>query len=203
MMRKIDNYLWPVLMIIGAVVCYVCGAEATLREGGAWWERFAYEMCHANVWHLAANVFFLVMLMYSGLKNMWLSYLLAYLIAASAPALGVPTMGMSGVCYALMGMCSWQVRNKWRYHAWSAALIGMCLLWPGVVNNVLHVWSYVLGVGAGWAVGWILSRFEPKRLLMIRRRASAHRTEPAKNGFRPKSHSKYTKPKNRNRKKNR
>lgn len=78
---------------------------------------FSYILCHANVWHLAGNLFVLWMIR----GNLYLpSSLVIAILASFAPAFGsvwdsftldAPTMGCSGVIFAMCGV-------KWGKYIW-------------------------------------------------------------------------------------
>ena len=200
MKKIIDKYGCAAVIIVAAVVCYMMGAEAPMSKETAWWTHFTYEWSHGNIWHLMGNCLVIGAIAYSDFKTMWLSWLLAYLIACTAPALDAPTVGMSGICYAMMGMISWQAARVWRYHAWVVAFIAICALVPGVSNNLLHIWCYGIGTAIAYAIGWVMGEREKRILKRMEAATPPRKVIKRINGWRPKLiGSNYTKPKRRHR----
>lgn len=108
-----------------------------------------YSFFHANILHWLLNVWcFLscVFLADVSFRNL----LLAYLVACSVPALSsTPTIGLSGVCFALLGMIMWKSANRRTYNLIiGVTVLSMVALCPKAVNNVLHIYCYLLGVAA-------------------------------------------------------
>lgn len=130
-----------------------------LQHGSGVEERLAYSFFHANLLHCLLNVWCFLSCMFLADVS-FRKLLLAYLIACSAPALSaVPTIGLSGVCFALLGMVMWQSADKRAYNI----IIGITLcvttvLCPKAVNNVLHVYCYLLGVASVPLYGWLLRK---------------------------------------------
>ena len=113
----------------------------------AYWAHFTYHFFHANALHLFLNLWCFLSCVF--LADISAGKLIAaYLVACEAPALSpVPTVGFSGLCFALLGFVMWQSRNKLEYNAY--VLLGIVLPFitvPHAVNNFLHLYCY--GVAA-------------------------------------------------------
>lgn len=108
--------------------------------------RLSYHFFHASFLHWLLNVWCFLACVF--LANASFSKLcIAYLIACTAPASSVPTVGLSGVCFALLGLLMWQYPNKRRYNIIiGISILLTVLLCPHTVNNALHVWCYLLGI---------------------------------------------------------
>ena len=115
-----------------------------------YWAHLAYHFFHANVLHLFLNLWCFLSCVF--LADMSAGKLFAaYLIACTAPALSpVPTVGFSGVCFALLGFVMWQSGNKLEYNAY--VLLGIVLplvVVPHALNNLLHLYCYAVAVILG------------------------------------------------------
>lgn len=114
--------------------------------------RMVYPFFHASVLHAALNCWCLLSIVFIHDISVW-RLLLAFVVAASFPAdtlsslypEALPTVGLSGVCYALLGSLSFSVVRKVYYQVCILAAIGMGFFFP-VVNNWLHVYCYLCGL---------------------------------------------------------
>lgn len=112
--------------------------------------RLLYPFFHATIIHAALNVWCLLCIVfYYDVRICRL--LLAYLIAISFPVdtLGpivgtVPTVGLSGVIFALFGRLSFEVRRKLYYQAWMLLYLCVGFLSPGS-NGWIHLYCYAVG----------------------------------------------------------
>lgn len=108
--------------------------------------RLAYPFFHASLLHWLLNAWCFLACVFLGNVSGGKIFT-AYLIASSAPAAAVPTVGFSGVCFALLGMLMWQAANKRQYNIIiGGSILLTFILCPRTVNNALHVWCYLLGV---------------------------------------------------------
>ena len=130
--------------------------------------RLAYSFFHASILHAVINCWCLLTIVF--IYDVPLCYLaIAYAIAATFPTclstvpsafpLGL-TVGLSAVCFALMGMVSFQTKRKAYFHTWvlSLILVGFTLPYICFVcgytiatpNSILHLYSYVAGLMVGF-----------------------------------------------------
>lgn len=113
-------------------------------------QRLGYSFFHASVIHAAINAWCFVSILF--LYNVtWLHMAVAYAIAVAAPNIALssePTVGLSAVCFALLGMIAFQVQRKLYYNACMALYISVGFLFP-LVNGWLHLYSYVAGLLVG------------------------------------------------------
>lgn len=120
----------------------------SLRNWSA--RNFTYHFFHVGALHLFLNLWCFLSCVF--LADMSAGRLFAaYLIACTAPALSpVPTVGFSGVCFAILGFVMWQSKNKLEYNAY--VLLGIVLplvVVPHAVNNLLHLYCYAVAVILG------------------------------------------------------
>ena len=57
----------------------------------------------------------------------------------------VPTVGLSGICFVLLGRFSYLVEHKVYYHSYIAAFILLGMLIPSV-NGIIHLYCYIAGL---------------------------------------------------------
>lgn len=111
---------------------------------------FTYHFFHANALHLILNIWCFLSCVFLADASAGKLFA-AYIIACTAPALSaVPTIGFSGVCFALLGFIQWQSRNKLSYNVSVISCIVLpLLLLPRSVNSLLHAYCYAVAVIAG------------------------------------------------------
>ncbi|MFR9541408.1 MAG: rhomboid family intramembrane serine protease [Rikenellaceae bacterium] len=114
--------------------------------------RMSYSFFHANMIHAALNVWCLLSIVFIRNVSIW-RLLLSYLIACSVPiefinslvgGCSAPTVGLSGVVFALFASISFNVVKKFEYQAWMAFYILIGFLSPSV-NAWLHLYCYIAG----------------------------------------------------------
>lgn len=77
--------------------------------------------------------------------SMWM-LLSSYVISASVPAqfCPEPTVGLSGLVFALLGRYSFIVARKWYYQRWMFVFLAIGIMIPNV-NGWLHLYCYGMG----------------------------------------------------------
>lgn len=121
-----------------------------IRSGCSFSTRMYYSFFHASVIHAALNAWcFLSVIFIYDIHPARLA--IAFAIATAAPPFvlsDIPTVGLSAVCFALLGMVAFQVRRKIFYQICMALYIIIGLLFPAV-NGAIHLYSYVAGLSVG------------------------------------------------------
>lgn len=121
--------------------------------GAPFVHRFLYPFFHASWWHCLINAWVLLSIVFLYDIDIVMMFG-AFIVAASFPYNGLsflyaspvlPTVGMSGVCYALLGRYSLLVRRKLYYQCWWLFFIGLGFLSPNS-NAWLHLYCYLVGV---------------------------------------------------------
>lgn len=146
-------------------------AHVGICEDCSIFARFAYPFFHASFIHMALNCWCLLSVVFvydTKMSDLVNAYIIAVLfpvgtIAAITPdafSSGIPTVGLSGIDYALLGMVSFQAKRKLYYHAWVLSFVAICLIISrlgsffgyGIAtpNNPLHVYCYVAGLLVGF-----------------------------------------------------
>lgn len=114
-------------------------------------QRLTYSLFHASILHAIINAWCILSILFIYDVKVW-QLLFAYFIAVAVPdfALSVtPTVGLSAVCFALLGMIVFQVKRKMYYNACMAAYISVGFIFTQV-NGWLHLYSYVAGLFVGF-----------------------------------------------------
>ena len=131
-----------VAVVALAIVPVRIGAAA----GASLAERLAHPLCHANIFHALANTWCLVSVAHHYRPSVW-ELLGSYAIAVSVPSFvlsDTPTLGLSGACFALLGMMVRKVQRRLYYNAWALAFVAIGFLIPAV-NAALHLWCLAVG----------------------------------------------------------
>ena len=133
------------LVSIVLVLLYFLGVEVGFPDGGSI-GHYVYPLCHVNVWHLSANVLCLWLVVCD--LHLLSSYFVAVLCSFLPCFVNEPTMGFSGVLFAMVGM-SWGRVRRFREMLWRNKWFLVVPLFVPHVNGVLHVYCLV----AGWLLG--------------------------------------------------
>ncbi len=145
--------LWLSLILICVAVVHADWHSVGLYAGGPWWGRLSYMFFHANLLHAALNCWCLLSVVFL-YEVRWSRLLLAAAIAASVPAawlgawfasLLTPTIGLSGMVYALFGLLSFDVRRRWYYQCCMALYLALGFALPNS-SAAVHLWCYLLGL---------------------------------------------------------
>lgn len=150
-----------VVFSIQAVVGIPQHGSVGIYLGSPLYTRATYHFFHASVIHLFVNASCLLALAFN--YHITTSQLITSAIIASLvpPCClsTIPSIGLSGICFALMGMQSFSVQRKLYYQAYilSFLAIGFVLPWIcrvcGLIvatpNNFLHLYCYVAGLLVG------------------------------------------------------
>lgn len=120
-------------------------SEVAISKDAHFHVRFLYHFFHVSLLHFFLNAWcFLSLLFYFRIRLTDLA--VAYIIASLTPVIGdIPTVGFSGVCYALMGILSLRVDKKVRFVLLTFVLIFIGTVSP-LVNGKIHLWSYLAGM---------------------------------------------------------
>lgn len=116
----------------------VCATDMSASYHTAWWTHFTYMFFHANVWHLASNIYSLCLFSPSPAK-----LFAACVIAAIASVFSSqPVLGFSGVVFALWGISMLKAGKKACILFTVSAVVS--LLVPAFSASV-HIGSFFLG----------------------------------------------------------
>lgn len=141
---------WTALAIATAAIVLSPLDGAGISAGCSWIDRLSYPLFHVNLLHACCNAWCLISLVFY-YDLAWWTVLAAFAVAVSVPASLVaasPVVGMSGVCFALMGLSLPSIRRKLFFNAWVACFLAVGVIMPGVAWKV-HLYCYI----TGWLVG--------------------------------------------------
>lgn len=142
--------LIPISILALAVIYSPDWSAVGICRGCGLSQRFAYSFFHASFIHAALNAWCFLSILFVYSVSL-LRIAVAYLIAVAAPDFvlsSVPTVGLSALCFALLGSIAFQVRRRLYYNACMALYIALGFLFP-LVNAWLHLYSYVAGLIVG------------------------------------------------------
>ena len=114
--------------------------------------RMLYPFYHANLLHATLNAWCLLSVIFIYDISLW-RLAFAYIIAISFPVdalacLGVevldPTVGLSGVVFAIFGSISFEVQRKAYYQLWMLAYLIIGFLSPNT-SAWIHLYCYLVG----------------------------------------------------------
>lgn len=138
--------------VIASALIYVPDWNAVgVTAGCGMLQRFGYSFFHASLLHAAINAWCFISILFL-YDVTWLYMIIAYIIAVVAPNFVLsssPTVGLSAVCFALLGMIAFRVQRKIYYNGCMALYIALGFLFP-LVNGWLHLYSYVAGLFVGF-----------------------------------------------------
>lgn len=146
---KVASLLLSLVMAVLMLVP-VSPADVGVYAGCHVWGRLTYSFFHAGVIHLLLNLWcFLSCVFLADVSAGTLAA--AFIIACTVPVLtSVPTVGLSGVCYALLGFIMLKSADKIRYNVYIMfSILLPALILPHAVNNVVHAWCYAVAAIAG------------------------------------------------------
>lgn len=111
-----------------------------------------FHFAHASVWHLAGNALCFYVLTRRGVywKELCASFLLATLCSFIAPH-KLPTIGMSGLIFALYGIKLSRLSKLSTRFLIQTALV---LILPGITGKV-NVWLHIVCLISGYACAYI------------------------------------------------
>lgn len=112
--------------------------------------RFVYSFFHASPLHALVNAWCLLSIVFLYDVSIW-RLLTAYIVAMVVPGFllsDVPTVGLSCVCYFLLGSLIFEVRRKLYFMSCMALYIAVGFLFPSV-NGGIHLYGYLAGLLVG------------------------------------------------------
>lgn len=148
-----------VAMSIVQLVITIPLQQVGIVKGAALYTRLTYHFFHANLIHASLNAWCLLSLAFIYDITAW-ELLIAYAIASSYPIDTIcslcgntvsvlPTVGLSAICFALIGQVQYRVRRKLYYSTCVCAMIAIGFFFPNA-NALIHLYCYVVGLMVGF-----------------------------------------------------
>ena len=149
--EKISGLLIAAAVLLSALIYVPDWSIVGVFNGCDILQRFGYSFFHTSFIHAAVNAWCFLSVLF--LHNItWRRLLAAFAIAVAVPDFvlsDIPTVGLSAVCFALLGSIAFQVERKLYYNGCMAIYIALGFLFP-LVNGWLHLYSYVAGLLVGF-----------------------------------------------------
>lgn len=108
--------------------------------------RLLYPFFHVNLLHAALNAWCLLSVVFIYNTSFW-KLLFSYIVAVTIPPVclsNIPTIGLSGVVFALFGSISFEVQRKAYYQLWMLAYLVTGFFFPNT-NALVHLYCYLAG----------------------------------------------------------
>lgn len=108
--------------------------------------RFSYPFYHVGLLHALLNAWCLLSIVFIYRISV-VRLVVVYLIAVFIPPLCLshtPTVGLSGVVFALYGSISFEVERKLYYQLWMFLYLAIGFLFPNT-NALVHLYCYAAG----------------------------------------------------------
>jgi membrane associated rhomboid family serine protease len=154
--REVEKVISLCLALTLLLVCLCATCELSdvgLRSGCGLTARLLYPFFHANLLHLAINLYVLLSFVFLGrisLCRLCAAYLVAVsvpigLLASLFPIADKPIVGLSGVLFYLSGVVSFEVPDKSLYQLtiWINILVGLVL---PATSVTVHLYCFVVGI---------------------------------------------------------
>ena len=141
------NFLIKTLLTCVSLAVFIASPDnAGFFHGSSFVSHLTYSFCHANIFHLAAN---LVVLWSLRNRICLCASLFAAVLASFLPTyVPQPTVGLSGVIFAAIGIMWGKTGRFWDSCCVVMPFIVLTMLIPGV-NGILHLWAYIIGLIIG------------------------------------------------------
>lgn len=151
--RKIEKTasLFIAGFILMTAIIFIPDIDAvSLHRGCSVAARVLYPLFHASFLHAALNAWCLLSIVFI-YSISWQNIGVAYLISALAPSFiltDTPTIGLSAVCFALLGMLIFKVARRRYYLLCLAPYLVLGFLIP-YINGAVHLYAFVAGAFVG------------------------------------------------------
>lgn len=147
------NFLIKTLLTCVSLAVFIARPDnAGFFPGSSFVSHLTYSFCHANIFHLAAN---LVVLWSLRNRICLCASLFAAVLASFLPTyVSQPTVGLSGVIFAAIGIMWGKTGRFWDSCCVVMPFIVLTMLMPGV-NGILHLWTYMIG----FIIGRIVTKY--------------------------------------------
>lgn len=104
-------------LLVLAIAFFNFNPDWGYMSGSAWWTHLTFHFAHANVFHLAANLLVLFLLLPFNGSNNWWHWPLCYLVATASSFIistPKPTVGLSGILFAYYGIIFLKDGPQWK-----------------------------------------------------------------------------------------
>lgn len=140
------KHLPKITVTLILIVSYLFLPQYGFNGGEAGLDNILYPLSHANIWHLMANIVCLWMIPCE--LHLGTSFLIAVLCSFLPCFTEEPTLGFSGVLFAIVGM-SWGRVRRFRDMVWRNKVFLVIPFLIPHINAFIHVYCMVVGYIVG------------------------------------------------------
>lgn len=147
---KTASLIIAVVILLGSFIYVPDWSVIGVSKGCSLVARMGYSLCHVSLFHALINAWCLLGIVFLYDISIW-RLLTAYIVAVLVPEFllsDVPTVGLSCVCYVLLGSLIFEVKRKLYFQICMALYIAVGFFFPAV-NAIIHVYGYLAGLMVG------------------------------------------------------
>lgn len=147
---KTSSLIIAVVIILGSFIYVPDWSVIGVAKGCTFIAWLGYSLFHVSFVHALVNAWCLLSIVFLYDISIW-RLLTAYIVAVFVPEFllsDVPTVGLSCVCYTLLGSLIFEVKRKLYFQFCLALYIAVGFLFPAI-NAVIHIYGYLAGLMVG------------------------------------------------------
>ena len=151
---RLRHYTLYILLL--AVTFFGFNQKWGYMTGSAWWTHLSFHFCHANIFHLAANMLVVFILIFNRNDKLWM-WPLSYVIASACSFListPKPTVGLSGLLFAYYGIIFMKDDAQWRPFLQTIIYMAVSCLFVSRMAVGLHFICLFTGVIVGFMISF-------------------------------------------------
>ena len=147
-----------VILDVLVLACAYFGFDADwgYMSGSPWWTHLTFHFAHGNIFHLAANMLVLFLLLQFNCGKGWWHWPLCYLIATACSFIistPKPTVGLSGILFAYYGIIFLKDGPKWKPLLHTLIYMAVSCIFVTRMAVGLHFICLFMGALAGGFIG--------------------------------------------------
>ncbi len=147
---KTTSLIIALVILIGSLIYVPDWTVIGVAKGCPFVARLGYSLFHVSIVHALVNAWCLLSIVFIYDISVW-RLLTAYIVAVLVPDFllsDVPTVGLSCVCYTLLGSLIFDVKRKLNFQLCMALYIAVGFLFSSI-NVVIHIYGYLAGLIVG------------------------------------------------------
>lgn len=147
---KAASLIIAAVILLGSFIYVPDWSVIGVAKGCTFVPRIGYSFFHVSFIHALVNAWCLLSIVFIYDISIW-RLLTAYIVAVCVPEFllsDVPTVGMSCVCYTLLGSLIFEVKRKLYFLSCMALYIAPGFFFSGV-NAFIHIYGYLAGLIVG------------------------------------------------------
>ncbi len=149
-LSKAASLIIAAVILLGSFIYVPDWSVIGVAKGCTFIPRIGYPFFHVSFIHALVNAWCLLSIVFIYDISIW-RLLTAYIVAVCVPEFllsDVPTVGMSCVCYSLLGSLIFEVKRKLYFQFCMALYIAVGFFFPAV-NAFIHIYGYLAGLIVG------------------------------------------------------